>query len=402
MNINFLFVNNYLGILENSDCGASVRSTMLIDSLARIGHVDIINFSEKKILSSTGKYDVIYDNYISDDEAAKRQQRLFTRLRKYILPFSPQSHFTVCMEKERIIDTFIEGGKKRYDYIVCRYIHQATICGLMKYGDRLVIDIDDNLYSATIASLLSIKPYYAWKYITGLYRAITTSITLKRMLENVRVSFYSNKLEPPHKKSIYLHNVPGIIAEAPSFICKENHRILVVGWLDYAPNRYGIKHFVERIFPEIRRAVPDVTLHIAGKAKDKQMIDWINTKEGVSALGFVDDLSKEYTDAQIVAIPLYHGSGTSVKFTEAISMAKPVVSTPTGVRGFCDVCKEDVHFLCAYTDQEFIKKTIGLLNSASKCETLQKNAFNVAKAHLSKDHFCEIVKNAFTQLKDKQ
>lgn len=335
---------------------------------------------------------VIYDNCLQETACIVDKHNAAKRLRKYVKPLDPYSHFTLCREKEEIIDSAMQ--KKHYDYIVCRYISEAMTCGLLKYSDRLIVDVDDNPYSETIRTLASVKRWQPWKYITGLYRAYSVQAMSKKILDDVCLSFYSNRIEPPHRKSVYLHNVPGFIAESPSFACKENHRLLIVGWMDYAPNRYGVIRFVERIFPRIKKAVPDATLHIAGKNSDDALSEWLNSRDGVSALGFVDDLQKEYDEAQIVVIPVYHGSGTSVKFIEAMSMGKPIVSTKAGVRGFDDICKDNVHYLCAKTDKDFAQKIIYLLTSPAKCEALSINANNVAKDNLSKDHFFDTIEKA--------
>ena len=42
MSYYFLYINNHFSILGGNDCGASVRSTVLIEALAHIGQVDII------------------------------------------------------------------------------------------------------------------------------------------------------------------------------------------------------------------------------------------------------------------------------------------------------------------------------------------------------------------------
>lgn len=398
MKCEFLFINNSFDISGTTDCGASVRSTKLIDALRHIGHVDIINFHETRIEKRMDCCNVIYDNYLQQTAYIADEHNAAKRLRKYVKPLNPYSHFTLCREKEDIIDSAIR--RKHYDFIVCRYISESIRCGIIKYSDRLIVDVDDNPYNETIRTLASIKLWQPWKYITGLYRAYSVHAMSKKILDDVCLSFYSNRLEPPHRKSVYLHNVPGIIEESPSFACKENHRLLIVGWMDYAPNRYGVIRFVERIFPRIKKAVPDATLHIAGKNRDKKLSEWLNSRDGVSALGFVDDLQKEYDEAQIVVIPIYHGSGTSVKFIEAISMAKPVVSTPYGTRGFDDMCKEGKDFLCAHNDREFAEKTVSLLTSSEECHTLARNAYTAARTNLTRNSFCETVKSAIVQLEE--
>ena len=100
MSYNFLFINNHFSILGGNDCGASVRSTVLIEALAHIGQVDIINFCDKKISKDSENCNIIYENYISDENPATHQHNLSTRLQKYIKPFHPQSHFTINRENE--------------------------------------------------------------------------------------------------------------------------------------------------------------------------------------------------------------------------------------------------------------------------------------------------------------
>ena len=76
------------------------NSTVLIEALAHIGQVDIINFCDKKISKDSENCNIIYENYISDENPATHQHKLSTRLRKYIKPFNPQSHFTINRENE--------------------------------------------------------------------------------------------------------------------------------------------------------------------------------------------------------------------------------------------------------------------------------------------------------------
>ena len=76
------------------------NSMVLIEALAHIGQVDIINFCDKKISKDSENCNIIYENYISDENPATHQHNLSTRLQKYIKPFNPQSHFTINRENE--------------------------------------------------------------------------------------------------------------------------------------------------------------------------------------------------------------------------------------------------------------------------------------------------------------
>lgn len=91
----------------------------------------------------------------------------------------------------------------------------------------------------------------------------------QRRFEKIRVSFYSNFWEPTSKKSIFLHNVTALDRQNPEIPSNSPNRLLLVGWLDFAPNKYGALHFVDKVLPKIQEILPDVELHIVGKLKMK-------------------------------------------------------------------------------------------------------------------------------------
>lgn len=111
-------------------------------------------------------------------------------------------------------------------------------------------------------------------------------------------------------------------------------------------------------------------------------------------MGRVDDLVSEYQQASAVVIPIYYGSGTCVKFVEALFMNRPVVSSPVGARGFSDVCKDGEDYMLAKNDEEFVKKTIELLSSKSKAREMGKKGLEKANCFFSQDSFIEIVKSS--------
>ena len=157
------------------------------------------------------------------------------------------------------------------------------------------------------------------------------------------------------------------------------------------PNRQGIIHFVEAIFPLIRRSIPNAKLCIVGE-RQKKYIDFLNSIEGVEIVGKVEDLVSEYQKATVVVVPLYYGSGTSIKFVEALLMNRPVVSSPVGVRGFSEICKDGVHYMLANNDDEFANKTIELLSLPLKAKEIADNGYDVANKYYSQERFFEIVK----------
>ena len=101
--------------------------------------------------------------------------------------------------------------------------------------------------------------------------------------------------------------------------------------------------------------------------------------EGVIALGVGEDLAAEYEEAKVVVIPIYEGSGTCVKFVEAMWMNRPIVSTPVGARGLDRFAIDGEHYLLAKNDEEFANKTVALLFNTEKSIDMANKAKELAK-----------------------
>jgi len=123
-------------------------------------------------------------------------------------------------------------------------------------------------------------------------------------------------------------------------------------------NIQGLEWFVESVFPEIRAAIPNCALAIAGPAG--QAREW---PEGVSILGRVNSLEPVYANATVVVNPVLFGTGLAVKTIEALSYGKSVVATVAGARGLGPL----VGMLSIAQDHKtFARNVIELLQSREK------------------------------------
>jgi len=367
------------------DSGGALRNTLFAKALSEIGHVDVICFSRDDAVSNIPNCNILFSRRMYEHNNLIDSVR--TLIDPFFCPSSPSSYYKVSKKKSAIVSDFVKRGK--YDIIASRYVESSIECGLLKYKDKLVIDADDNP-----ASVLRYKAVQAnsiiekWK---KRYQSKRVGQMTEKFLDSVRCSFYSNPLEKPSKLSVFLHNTTTMTQSAPDITEDICPRILFVGSLYFFPNKQGITHFAELIFPQIKRAYPLVELYIVGKG-DSDFLAYLNGMEGVKAVGRVDDLASEYQKATVVVIPIYYGSGTSVKFVEAMLMNRPVVSSPIGARGFNELCQDGVHYILANNDEEFVIKTIGLLSSIQKSKEIAKHGCEIANKHFSQKRFIEIVK----------
>ena len=338
--MNILFIHTTYRIFDKLDSGAANRNTLFVESLSRLGHVDIISFFEEPIKSNINNCDVIYNRPMSRISRAGKLKKVVGLL---MFPWLPWGYYDYNKECFRIVEKQLR--RRDYDYIACRYMSTAITCGLEEFADKLIIDVDDNPTN-TFKNIINTGDYHHfWTKWLMIWRVAFAKHMTKRYLNQVRCSFFSNMMESPSPKSVFLHNVSVVSNVVPTLNANTPNRLLTVGFLDYPPNRYGIIHFVECIFPIIKARVKGVELCIVGKSKDESLLNYLNSIEGVKTLGYVDDLSLVYQECRVVVIPVYQGSGTCVKFVEGLMMNRPIVSTPMGARGFQQICYNQKHFI---------------------------------------------------------
>lgn len=130
-------------------------------------------------------------------------------------------------------------------------------------------------------------------------------------------------------------------------------KLLFLGKMDWAPNKDGLKWFLEEIWPKIDHK--RLELHIVGSG-DSTWGTELFKQPGIKFFGFVKDLNAVYNDCDYSIIPIRYGSGTRIKVIESISKGVPIVSTDMGVQG-----SGLTDYLKAESSDEWIK-TLNSLN----------------------------------------
>lgn len=378
-----LFVNNKYKLFGEADSGASNRSTMFLRALASVGHVDVVSFV-KVCTSNIPNCDVIYSEDTLDTETDISPLR---KIKRALFSKDIKELYGTSYKKTEIIRSLVVD--RNYDFVACRYINEAAICSLCDYSSKLIIDVDDSpkqalLQSISQRSCILKKIYIQWY-------AKTIEKVCEGFLETVHSSFYSNPTEKPSNKSVFLHNVT-ISTTSIEDIPKEfTPIILMVGWMVYSPNKLGAIHFARKVFPLIKEKIPDVQFRIAGKYEGTFKDD-LECNEGVKVLGFVPNIDEEYTNSTIVVVPIYQGSGTSIKVIEALQKNRPVVSTPMGIRGLENILIDGEDYLEADSDEQFARIIIKLLKSdPTKLISLAHNGNSKARKYFSQEKFIKIV-----------
>lgn len=143
------------------------------------------------------------------------------------------------------------------------------------------------------------------------------------------------------------------------------------GALTYNANFDAMKYFVDEIFPEVSRQIPDVKLRITGKT-DGVAVDQLLQYEGVELTGYLEDIRPTVASSWVCVVPLRVGGGTRLKILEAMALGTPVISTTKGAEGLNITAGE--HLLIADTPEEFAAATVRLLKDPMMRERISQNA----------------------------
>jgi glycosyltransferase involved in cell wall biosynthesis len=120
------------------------------------------------------------------------------------------------------------------------------------------------------------------------------------------------------------------VLDVPEQMSSIKNKKPVIGFVgsDNAHNREGLQIFINIQWPVIKRALPDVTLHVAGD------VGFDSSDDAIVKLGRVADLYDDfYSQCAFIINPCVSGSGLKIKTVEAMSYGLPVVATAEGIAG---------------------------------------------------------------------
>jgi glycosyltransferase involved in cell wall biosynthesis len=167
----------------------------------------------------------------------------------------------------------------------------------------------------------------------------------------------------------------------------KNH-FCYVGSLRWHPNVAGLDWFCQKVWPEIRKRVPDATFEIAGvglkpDASGKLPVPDAWKVPGVETVGFLEDLEPLYARSLAMLAPVFGGSGVRLKLLEGFRAGMPVVTTPDGAFGL--PLADGREAMIAEGPAEFAERVLCLVTDAPLRERVREEGY----AFLEKYHSLE-------------
>lgn len=371
--------------------GSGQRSHLLLEALAKVAEVDVA-ICEEGVESDIPNCKIVYSKRTDTwYHGFRNRWRKFRRLLK---PWDAYSFFPIIPEFASEMSNVIESGN--YDYICTRYIETAIHGGLLKYADRLIVDVDDYPVDDMIKLSNLAKSYRSRIYYYLLSKSMKYAID--KTIAKCKFVFSPNKNICKTDHSAWLPNIP--YYDAPKSIMPIAHdepTLLFVGGLSYMPNLNGITYFLENVYPKILKEVPNIQINIIGQYPDKRYREQMEQISGVHVKGFVDDLSVAYASCDICVAPIYAGAGTNIKVAEALQMQRPCVVAPVAYRGY-EMLVDGEDIIVAKNDVQYADAIVELMHDEKHRNFLAKNGYAKYQKYLSKECFADIVKKSIKTL----
>jgi len=134
--------------------------------------------------------------------------------------------------------------------------------------------------------------------------------------------------------------------------------ISLIGSMGWRPSYSAAVRLLTRLYPRIKRHLPDARFRIVGWAARKTLGKYLHLPD-VEILENVPDARPFFERATVLLYAPEQGSGAKVKVFEAMALGVPVVTTSSGVEGLPVV--DGVEAKVADDDEGLVERTVALL-----------------------------------------
>lgn len=259
--------------------------------------------------------------------------------------------------------------ESRFDVVVVSYVFYSRLLDSMP---------------ATVRKLIDTHDVFADRY--QLYRSrgqaseffSTTPAGEARALDRADAVLAIQEWDASHFRSLTSRPVVVVghlasVDESPPPVAAGPVMLFVGGPMGI--NVHGVRWFLERILPAVRRRVPASELWLVGGIGQRVG----HGVAGVRRLGFVESLGEVYRQAAVVINPQQFGTGLSIKSVDALLHGRPLVTTPSGARGLEDGA--GAAFRQAESAEAFGEAVIELLTDPARASALGGSAREFARAY---------------------
>jgi glycosyltransferase involved in cell wall biosynthesis len=219
------------------------------------------------------------------------------------------------------------------------------------------------------------------RYLAGISTRFESRALSECETVSVTSAEESTRLAEHHRRRADF-TLPSCVPLPAGHVPRPHDRHLV--WLSsfsYRANLAGLRHFLDRGWPALRRAGFRLTL--VGSGLTERVRAGLAPIDGLDLLGYVEDLRPVLARARAAVVPVWSGAGVKLKTLMLLAHSVPVFTTPVGAEGV--PATEAVRL--ADTPEALAAEILG--SSAAELDAMAAAGARLIEGQFSEDRFAE-------------
>ncbi|MCY9864678.1 glycosyltransferase [Vibrio coralliirubri] len=161
---------------------------------------------------------------------------------------------------------------------------------------------------------------------------------------------------------------------------EERKHFMTIGNFRHAPNWDAVLQ-LQKIWPKIRKQLPDTELHIYGSYPPPKATALHNPKTGFHIKGWAKDAQEVMEQARVCVAPLRFGAGIKGKLLDAMKLQTPNVTSEIGSEGMLP--QGELQWPGAVADDidAFVEAAVALYKDEEKWLKAQSQCHSILQAH---------------------
>ena len=178
---------------------------------------------------------------------------------------------------------------------------------------------------------------------------------------------------------------------------EERKHFMTIGNFRHAPNWDAVLQ-LQKIWPKIRKQLPDTELHIYGSYPPPKATALHNPKTGFHIKGWAKDAQEVMEQARVCVAPLRFGAGIKGKLLDAMKLQTPNVTSEIGSEGMLP--QGDLQWPGSVADDidEFVEQAVALYNDEEKWLKAQSQCHSILEAHYEQNQLGDTLIERLTAL----
>lgn len=172
--------------------------------------------------------------------------------------------------------------------------------------------------------------------------------------------------------------------------------LVFAGNLSYGPNVHGLLRFIKRVLPGLETEVPGLTLVLAGREPDGELLREASRRRSVELAANPPDLRPFLRRARVVLVPVFWGAGQKTKILEALAEGRPVVCTPHAVAG--SPLRDGEHLLVAGALEDWRRVLAGALKDHVLLESVRRAGHALVAGQLGWERHARAMAEAYEEV----